>query len=228
MPFKPLIKAAFFTFCLLSTSLQAGTKGKIEIAPSYVHIDLIESNDTIKRIDMAAIRVEGAWCFGKGYYLKPFGMYGKQGDSELTTAGISIGRCIPLGKAFLLSPSVGVNYTKLNTTINLTFPEIGDFKFQESFTGWAPFVALELVYNICPNLRASTSVQYAWSRSTTDIKDVLRAKSDSEGFAYAAMLEYDFSACWSVNAAVAYNESYSKEKNGIRGRGGKIGLVRWF
>lgn len=226
-----LNKLIILSIFLLSTSLNhlfSDTNGKIEVGASYVHIDLIESGITMKDIDMPAVRVEAAWCMGKGIYLKPFGMYGKNGDSELKTAGLSLGVCMPLGKCFLISPSIGINYTHLDTTIDLAFGDGMFFTFDETFEGWAPNIGLEITYRFRPNLRLSLSGQYAWSRSETDIKNLFSAKSDSRGPAYAAMIEYDFSECWSVNFATAYNESYSREKNGIRGRGGKIGLVRWF
>lgn len=222
-----LIFSVFLLF-ISSNPLFSETKGKLEVAASYVHIDLIQSGITMKDIDMPAIRVEGAWNMGKGMYIKPFGMWGKKDESELITAGACLGVCIPLGKCFLVSPSVGANYTRLDTTIDLLFGDGSFFTFDETFDGWAPYIGLEITYRLRSNLRLSLSGQYAWSRSETEIKDLLKATSDSRGPAYAAMIEYDFSDFWSVNFATAYNESYSREKNGIRGRGGKIGLVRWF
>lgn len=228
MYFKKLFTISVCLLTSLATSLFSDTNGKIEVAASYVHIDLIESGITIKDIDMPALRVEGAWAMGNGVYLKPFGMWGKIDESELVTAGACLGICLPLGKCFLISPNVGVNYTRLETEIELPVGNGVLMTFDETFDGWAPYIGLEVTYRLQPDLRLSVSGQYAWSRSETDIKNLLNAKSDSRGPAFAAMIEYDFSACWSINFATAYNESFSREKNGIRGRGGKIGLVRWF
>lgn len=226
--FKKLVSTLFFTVLTPLIPLKADTNGKFEVGVSYVHIDLIESDMTMKEIDMPAIRIEGAWTFGKGIYIKPFGMYGKKDESELTTVGASLGVCMPVGKCFLVSPTIGINYTHLITTIDLAFGDSFFYTADETFKGWAPNIGLEITYRILSNLRLSLSAQYAWSRSETDIKEIFDVTSDSQGPAYATMIEYDFSACWSVNLAAAYNESYSKEKNGIRGRGLKLGLVRWF
>lgn len=226
--FKEIIYTILATLSIPLIPLHADTKGKIEVGASYVHIDLIESDMTMKEIDMPAVRVEGAWCFYRGAYIKPFAMWGKKDESELTTAGVSLGMCMPVGKCLLFSPSIGVNYTHLITTIELAFGEGFMFVADETFKGWAPNIGLEITYCIQDNFRISVSGQYAWSRSETDIREVLNVTSDSQGPAYAAMVEYDFNPCWSINAAAAYNESYSKEKNGIRGRGAKLGLVRWF
>lgn len=230
MKYSTILYSSLLTLCATFTSLtlSADTKGKIEVAPSYVHIDLIEANDTIQTLDMAAIRVEAAYVIWKGLYIKPLGMYGKGKYSELTTAGINLGSCIPLCEKFTLAPSIGINYTNLTANVFLNFGEHGVFKFHEKFEGWAPYISLELVYCIQKNMRLSFSGQYAWSRSETTIKNLLSVTSDAQGPAYAVMFEYDFNPCWSFNVAGAYNESYSKQKNGIRGRGTKLGLVRWF
>lgn len=225
---KKLVSTCLFASLISLFPLNAETKGKLEVGASYVHIDLIESDMTMKEIDMPAVRVEGAWCFYRGAYVKPFAMYGKKDESELTTVGVNLGFCIPLGKCLLVSPTIGINYTHLTTTIDLPFGDGVFLTFGETFKGWAPNIGLEITYCIQDNLRISVSGQYAWSRSETDIRDILNVTSDSQGPVYASMIEYDFNPCWSINAAFAYNESYSKEKNGIRGRGAKVGLVRWF
>jgi hypothetical protein len=228
MTFKNTLNFLIASLILLTTENHADTLGKIEAAASYIHIDLIEAKNTIKEIDMPGIRVEGAYSFDHGVYLKPCVMYAKKNESELISAGASLGICIPYRERFLVSPSLGVNYTKLNTKIDLEFGNGILITAHETFEGWAPYLGLEITYRIRKDLRLSLSGQYAWSRSETDIKKILRSKSDSSGPAYGVMLEYDFTDCWSVNIGAAYNESYSRERNGIRGRGGKIGLVRWF
>ncbi len=216
-------------FCCLS-SLNAAINGKAELAPTYVHVDVLQSNNTVKDLDLAAIRGELSWIVWKGYYVKPMILYGTEDDGQILTTGLSIGRCIPLFDGRLtLSPQAGIAYTHLKATLHADFG-MGSFKLHEEFSGWAPGIGLEATYRICKGLRVSAGVLYAWSHSKTKIKEFpdLSDTSDSQGPSYSAMIEYDLNDCWSVNLGGAYNESFSKEKDGIRARGLKLGLARWF
>jgi len=56
----------------------------------------------------------------------------------------------------------------------------------------------------------------------------VRLKEHSSGSAFSAMIEQDLNKYWSVNLAGAYNNSMSKEKNGMRAYGVKLGIARWF
>ncbi len=228
MKYSKILLCSILALYASFSSLCADTKGKIEVAPSYIHIDIIQASDTVQTLDLIAVRAEAAYVMWKGLYLKPLAMYGKGKHAEFSTAGINLGSCIPLCDKFTLAPSIGINYSNLNATVFLDFGELGTFKLHENFEGWAPYISLELVYCIQTDLRLSFSGQYAWSRSETTVKNFFTDTSDAQGPAYALMLEYDFNPCWSVNIAGAYNESFSKQKNGIRGRGTKVGLVRWF
>lgn len=225
---KQSICAALIILGFLPIYLAASGIGKIELAPAYIHLDVIEAKNTIKELDMAGIRGDFCWVFENGWMIKPSGIYGKENDGELVTAGIAIGRCIPIGEKWIVIPSAGISYTAMETTIPIPLGELGVFEFREHFTGHAPYASLDVTYIITPNLRISGCVQYAWSRSKTTIEDLGSSKSSAEGPNVAAQIEYDLNKSWSVNFGGAYNESYSKEKNGIRGRGLKIGLVRWF
>jgi hypothetical protein len=219
-----------FACCLglFASSLGAECMGKFEVAPTFIHIDVLEQRNTVKKINMGALRSEGNFIISKGWVLKPLVLYGKGDNGELTTASIGFGRCIPLGKRFLLTPSVGTTYTCLNTSFTFEHEIFGPLEFKESFHSVSPYIGLELNYRIKPNLRLGASVQYAWSRSKTKIKHLLTHKGNSEGPNYSALLEYDFNQKWSINVGFAYNESLSKEKDGLRGYGAKLGFVRWF
>lgn len=215
-------------FVLKGHSLQAKCMSKVDIGPAYVHIDVLESRNTVKELDLAAFRAEASLISEGGWYLKPFYLYGKGHDGELTSYGASIGRCIPIFGRLILTPQVGATYTDLHATFHADIGEVKKFKFQEKFKSLAPFVGIEAAIKLTKCWRLYASAQYAWSHSKTRVKDLITSKSDSEGPNYAAMLEYDLNECWSVNVAAAYNESLSKEKNGIRGHGIKLGIARWF
>ena len=221
-----------FAVCmgLLAPSLYADCMGKFEIAPAFVHIDVLEKRNTVKKINMGAFRTEGNFMIGKntGWVLKPMALYGKGDDGELTTASLGIGRCIPVGERFVFTPSLGATYTSLNTSFKFEHEIIGAIRVRESFHSISPYIGLEVNYRIRPNLRIGGSVQYAWSRSKTTLKHLFHVKGHSKGPNLSSLLEYDFNQYWSVNVGAAYNESLSHEKDGLRGYGAKLGIVRWF
>lgn len=216
-----LIFCVFFPACICCTA-------KIEVAPAYIHIDVIEGRKTVKELDMGGIRADVCWVSTNGWLIKPSGIYGKEKGGELSTGNIAFGRSIPLNKKWILSPSIGISYTQMKTSIHIDLGEIGKKKYKERFDGYCTYGSLELIYNIAKNVRVCASAQYGWSRSKTIIKGLFTSKSDAEGPSYAAQIEYDINKNWSVNLGGAYNESFSEEKNGIRGRGIKLGIARWF
>lgn len=207
---------------------QGECMGKIDIAPAYIHVDVIESRNTIKELDMAGARLDLSFVIGKGWTIRPNAIYGKEKDGELISASIGFGRCIPCGERWVLTPLVGVGYTTLGTSIHIDLGEMGEHKFKERFEGYAPYLGLEVYYRIASNMRIVVNGQYAWSHSKTRVKHLFTSKSDAQGPSYGALFEYDLNSCWSVNIGGAYNESYSKEKDGIRARGLKLGLAHWF
>lgn len=224
------LTAAVFTSLFMVPGHEAYSDclGKVELAPAYIHIDVIESRNTIKELDMAGVRADISYVFEDGWMIKPSALYGKEKDGEIVNFAFGFGRCIPINKKWIITPTGGVTYTNMGTSIHLDLGAMGEVDFRERFKAIAPYVGMEVIYNIAPCWRICANAQYSWSRSKTEIKNLLTEKSNAEGPAYALLVEYDITKCWSVNIGGAYNESYSKEKNGIRARGGKIGIVRWF
>lgn len=221
------ILAALTILGLLQQPLEAKVWGKVELSPAYVHLDILEKNNTIQKIDMPAVRFDALIIFCDGWCVKPLVMYGKN-KAELTTAGIGIGHCIPFWECFYFTPSVGVTYTNMTTKFHLHHPIAGHLEFHERFRSVAPYLCVELTYSIRTNMRVTGSFQWSWSRTHTVIKHLLDDKSNSNGPNYGLQFEYDLNKCWSVNIGGAYNESLGKTKDGIRAWGGKIGFARWF
>jgi hypothetical protein len=222
-----LIACAIAVLGCFGESLEAKVWGKVDLSPSYVHLDILEANRTVQKIDMAAIRVDGLVIFCDGWCVKPLFMYGKN-NAELTTAGIGFGHCIPFWECYYFTPTVGVSYTNINTTFHLHHPLAGHLEFHERFRSLAPYVCFELSYSIRKNMRITGSFQWAWSRTHTKIKGLINVKSNSNGPNVGLQYEYDLNKCWSVNIGAAYNESMGETKDGIRAWGGKLGLARWF
>ncbi len=208
--------------------LEATCDGKIDVGPAFVHLDILESGHTVKRMDMWAVRVDGSYMVWKGVFVKPTLLYGNGGAAKggLFTAGFGVGHYTPLNQRVALSPQIGVTYSHVWTKIDL--PLFALENLRERFKAWAPYLGLEIVFNFDGGWRIYGSFQYAWSRSKTEISHLISDKSNCKGPSYGFLVEKDLSDKWSVNIGGGYNLSLTKEKHGLRASGVKIGLVRWF
>lgn len=217
---------------LLATSfnfLSAEMKGKIDVGPAYVHLDILESGRTIDTKNLFAVRADACVLVYKGFCLKPT-FLASCNSTELMTGGIGIGHYIPIGEDFSITPTVGCNFTYLRTTVDVNhpiFPIV--LTFTERFRSTSPFVGLDATWNFYPQWRIGGTFQYAWSETTTIIRSLdISSKSHCQGPSYAAFIEHDFNDCFSINLAGAYNLSLTKEKHGLRAAGLKLGFVYWF
>lgn len=216
---------AFIGLIAYKIPLHAETKGKVDLAPAYVHIDILESGKTVKRMDLPAVKSEATILIYKGLCLKPNILYGS-GRGSIFNAGLGIGYCLPISERVCLTPSVGCSFTNLRTTINI--PLLGLFHLNERFRSISPYVGLDATYSITECWRICAAVQYVFSRTHTKIEHLLTDKSHTKGPNYGIMLERDLNEEWSVQLGAAYNISLSKEKHGLRGYGFKLGLAKWF
>ena len=224
----PIIVVLSPLFTIIEHPLQAECMWKVDVGPAFAHIDVLESKRTIKKLDMPAARGDASLILGTGWCVKPTALYAKGGDGELFTAGIGAGRCIPICERVIVTPLVGVTFMNLTTPIHINYGPYGRLKFRERIRSIAPYGGVEVILKIAEGWRFCVSAQYAWSHAKTKIKDLLNSKSDAEGPNYGVLLEYDINCNWSVNVGAAYNLSLSREKDGLRGRGAKIGIARWF
>lgn len=219
-----------FTFLLVQTyDLQAETQGKLDVGPAFLHIDILESGRTVKRMDMWAIRSDFSYFLHKGLYIKPIVLYGNGGAAKggIFSGSLGFGYYIPLREKLAIAPSVGVTYSHLWTKID--FEPLQLIGLREKFRSWAPYLGLDLYFNFRPDCRVCVGAQYAWAWTKTSIQKLVKNdKSHSQGFAYSILLEYDLNSKWSINFGAAYNLTLTKEKHGLRGTGIKAGLVRWF
>lgn len=204
-----------------------GCGGKIDLAPAYAHIDVLQSGKTIHRMDLAALKADATYVVWKGLCLKPTLLYG-QGHGYLLTAGIGLGFIFPILDNFCVTPVAGYNYTYLRTHIDVETPYFVMPHLKERFRSNSPYIGIEAAYTFYPCWRIYGSYQYAWSSTRTTIKPLVAEKSHSDGANYALMIEHDLDDKWSVNIGGAYNLTLSKEKHGLRGAGAKIGIARWF
>jgi len=202
--------------------------GKLDVGPAFMHIDILESGRTVKRMDMPGVRGEISYRFWKGFYIKPTFVYGHGSAAKggMVNTTVSLGCCIPLSEKVTISPSIGFGYSHLWTRINL--PQLQLKNLKENFKSLSPLLSLDLHYTFWEGCRISGTVQYGWAHTHTSIAHLFKGKSNSKGFNYAFLIEKDLSDQWSVNFGAAYSLSLSKEKHGIRGTGLKCGLAYWF
>lgn len=221
---------------MLPLSLLADHCGaKVDAGAVYVHIDVLESGHTIKKLDMAGFKLNGTVMLkeGTGFCVKPDILYAS-GHGELISGAIGFGHVTPVTKDFCITPSAGIIVTNLRTSVDASvMPDFPPVHFRERFRSHAPYIALDFNYNICKGFRICFNVQYSWSRTHTRLHNnkldsVLKFKGNSKGSSYAVMVEKDINDQWSMHLGAAYNSSLSHEKHGLRGYGIKLGVARWF
>lgn len=235
------------TLCLLLTSsfLSAEIWGKLDVAPAYVHIDVLEHEKTVHRIDMCAFKGDASIIIWKGLCFKPTLLAGGSGGGSIVSTGIGIGHCTPIWDWLVLTPSAGCLYTSLSTHIDLDIPfplsPTGFFhlhRVKENFASVSPYIGLDATFRITCDWRVYLQFQYAWSKTHTTLtkshafpggtKFKHTDNSKANGPNWGVMVEYDVLECLSVNCGAAYNTSLTKEKHGLRGYGCKLGLAYWF
>ena len=204
--------------------------GKVDFGPVFIHLDVLQSGHTVKKLDMAGFKLNGTIMLkeGYGFCVKPDILYA-QGHGELIAGAIGFGHVTPLNDSFCVTPTVGLSLTNLRTSISPRIP-FAPFKLhlKERFRSLAPYIGLDMHYNICEGFRICGSIQYAWSHTHTNIQTQGTFKGDSRGGSYALMIEKDLSKEWSIHLGAAYNLAMSHEKHGLRGYGIKLGIARWF
>lgn len=235
---RKFLKTTALSLLLLCPQIAVGDcSAKVEVAPAYVHLDLLESGHTVRRHDMGGVRATADVLVYGGFCVKSmFTAAWDSGHGELYTGGIGVGHCIPCPwvEKMTFTPYVGFSFTNLHTTT--TIHQLGLIDTGEKFRSTAPYLGLDFTWTFCEGWRICASYQYSWSCTHTKIHDFPKnipgveapGKSHSKGSAYGIALEKDLCDEWSVNVGYGYNCSLSKEKHGIRGYGIKLGVVRWF
>lgn len=224
-----------FSVCALSAQencceAEPECRGKIDIGPAYVHVDVLKSGKTDHKLDLAAVKAEFNYRFWKCLVIRPTLLYGRGCcNDEIFNGGAGIGVALPLSKCFGIMPIAGINFGYLSTHFKLEHPQFPcPFCVKEKFHSSSPYIALEVSWTFTPTWRLLANYQYSWSRTRTVIKPFVKDRSHSEGSNYAAMIEHDLNKNWSINLGAAYNESLTKEKHGLRAYGFKLGVAYWF
>jgi len=225
-----MLKSLLFLATLISgtPSLKAECIGKIDLGAVFLHVDVLESNKTIKAVNMPGVRADASILIWKGLCLKPSILYAQNGNTDTLTGGCGLGFYIKLDDQFCITPSLGCNFTEFNTTIKYPITEFFSLNLKERFRSVSPYGALEATFTFVPGWRATILGQYVISRTHTKITDFGSTTSRPKGPNYALILEADINEHWSINIAGAYNLSLTKEKHGLRAYGGRLAVAYWF
>jgi hypothetical protein len=211
------------TLLALTSHIHADICGKADIGAAYIHLDLLNSGKTFKRIDMGGVKADATVLVWKGVCLKPTLLYGN-GHGEIFSGGLGLGHYTPIGEKCSVTPSVGCIYTQLDTSIRLAPSYHASYKFYSV----TPYVGLDASWCFTKGWRIVAVYQYSWSGTLTKIKGFPSDRSHSEGSNYGLMIEGDINSSWSVSLGGAYNLGLTKEKHGLRAYGARIAVSYWF
>lgn len=202
--------------------------GRVDIAPIYMRVQVIESSKTVNTLDMGGGRIEATLLPFKGYgfCLKPL-LFAAQGDGTFYSTGCGVGHYTPLNDNWALIPVVGVSYTHLHTHIDLPLPFIVLHNVKETFRSRSFYMGMDSCFRIASCWQLTCVFQYVWAHTLTTIGSFPSAKGRTQGTNWGVVVDYFWKENWTVTVAGGYNNSLSKEKHGIRGYGCKIG-VAWI
>ncbi len=216
-------------FCWLLAAiclpLHAEVKGKMDIGPLLMDIDILESGKTTETLHMKGVKGDATILLYQGLCVKPGVIWG-EGHGQLVAGSIAVGYYFPLTKKLKVLPNVGITWSHLHTRVDLE--PFGLFNLKETFRSNSPFVGLEIGYSLTEKWTLIGLYQYAWSRTHTKIGHVVSEKSHSCGPNYSLGVDYSVNPHWSVTFGVGYNITLSKEKHGLRGKGAKLGIAYYF
>ena len=215
----------FLGFSFFSTTTYGAIHGRVDIGPTLMDIDILESGKTIETLHMTGVKGDATILLYEGLCIKPGFLWG-QGHGELASGTIAVGYYIPITKAFKILPNVGATWSALYTKIDLE--PLNLFHLTERFRSSSPFIGMEICYTLTERWSFLGIYQYAWSHTHTKIEKIGSSKSHSCGPNYALAVEYSLNKSWSITCGVGYNITLSKEKHGLRGKGVKLGVAYYF
>lgn len=210
--------------------LRSELRGKIDVGPTLMDIDILESGKTIETLHMKGAKADATLLIYEGNCIKPSIIWGK-GHGELLAGSVAYGYYLPITKWFKILPNVGMAWSYLRTTVD--FEELQFFDLKERFRSRSPFIGLDICISLSEKWTLMGTYQYAWCRTHTKIGSHLTGtlvsdKSHSDGPNYSLGLDYSINKHWSLIFGVGYNITLSHEKHGLRGKGAKIGLAYYF
>lgn len=214
--------------CLLPLWTEAACFRKLDVAPVYIHLDVLQSGKTIRSRDIFGGRADLNYVFDKGIGIKGNFMGGAGDRTHFWNAMAGLGFCYPITSSWSVFPYGGAVFGRFESKYKLEVAEGVKVPVKEKLQTISPVAGLDLSYKICEGWRTTFTFQYSWSTVYAKIKPFVDSKSRAQGPSYSLQLEKDITDCWSINAGVGYNLSISKEKHGLRATGVKLGVGYWF
>jgi Outer membrane protein beta-barrel domain len=216
-----LVILSGLSFC----SLYGAIRGKVDLGPILMDIDILESGKTIETLHMKGVKGDATLFVYEGLCIKPSFIWGG-GHGQLAAGTVAIGYYLPIMEKLRILPHVGATYSHLHTRVDLE--QLGLFDLKERFHSTSPFIGMEICYSLTDKWTLMGVYQYAWSRTHTKIDSIVSSKSHSWGPNYSLGIDYSLNKHWSVVFGVGYNITLSHEKHGIRGKGAKLGIAYYF
>lgn len=210
---------------LSMTALYGSVHGKIDLGPTIMDVDILESGKTVKTLHMKGVKGDGTFLVYEGLCIKPGFIWGR-GHGQLAAGTIAVGYYLPITKKLKILPNVGITWSYLHTRID--FEQLNMFDLKERFRSNSPFIGMEFCYSLTEKWTLMAIYQYAWSHTHTKIGSIVSDKSHSCGPNYSVGVDYSLNKQWSIVFGVGYNITLSKEKHGIRGKGAKLALAYYF
>lgn len=220
-----LFRLLVISLGLSFASLYGKCCGKVDIGPTIMDIDILESGKTIETLHMKGVKGDATILVYQGLCVKPSFIWGR-GHGQLAAGTLAIGYYIPITKCLKVAPSVGMTWSHLHTRVDLE--QFGLFDLRERFRSSSPFIGFEFCYTFAEKWTLMGLYQYAWSRTHTKIGHVVSDHSHSEGPNYSLGIDYSLNKHWSLIFGVGYNITLSHEKHGLRGKGAKLGVAYYF
>jgi hypothetical protein len=222
-----------FIFIILGfahLSLCGEIRGKVDIGPTLMDVDILESGKTVETLHMKGVKADATVLIYQGLCIKPGVMWGS-GHGELWSGSVAVGYYLPITQKIKILPNVGCAWSYLHFGLDLE--ELQLFDLHERFRSGSPFIGMEFCYSLTDKWTLMAVYQYAWSHTQTKIRSkmlgtIVNDKSHSCGPNYSLGVDYSLNKNWSVIFGVGYNITLSKEKHGIRGKGAKLGIAYYF
>jgi hypothetical protein len=221
-----IIRLCFVCLCIMGGNLFGEFKGRLDVGPTVLSVDMLESGKTNETLNMQGVKGDLTLMVYKALAVKPSFLVAR-GDGKLASGTIAMGAYLPVKKCYFF-PHIAVTWGYLQTHIDLDLGEIQFSHLKERFRSQTLSVGLEFSYCFAPKWTLMGVYQYAWSKTHTKIRSIGSDKSHSKGSNYSIGLEYSIDDKWAVTLGAGYNITLSKEKHGIRGKGVKLGLAYYF
>ena len=81
-------------YCMGSTTLSGEIKGKIDVGPTLMNIDVLESGKTVETLHMIGAKADTTVLVYEGLYIKPGVLWGTN-EGKLWSGSIAVGYYIP-------------------------------------------------------------------------------------------------------------------------------------